>query len=254
MTFFYAIGRNTSRVLLSFNLFFAFLGHVGHSALRAIFGPTHIVWLNVLKILYNSGTAIVIPLIFISILSAGTLCLNLYFTLQNFNLHEKALPIAQTMLTRDLLPLLIGLVLCVQSSLNLIINRVRITKLRHTPHEVILTYILPIFIGTNMCAVLLYAYTLTASLIGLSYIFNYYFNMTLYEYMLHISHAVKITSLIIGTIKTLLFATIISLTAGYYYYLAAIIHIPLRTAVSRILTRGALWIIVIGALLKVLRI
>ncbi|MGQ3888147.1 ABC transporter permease [Legionella sp. CNM-1927-20] len=254
MTFFYAIGRNTSRVFRSFTLFFAFIGHVGHSAIKATFGSSHIVWLNVLKILYNSGTAIVVPLILISFLSASTLCLNLYFILQNFNLHEKALPLAQTTLTRDLLPLLIGLVLCIQASLNLIINRVKITKLRHTQHEVILTYILPIFVGTNMCAVLLYAYTLTASLIGLSYVFNYYFNMTLYEYMLHISHAVKITSLMIGTIKTLLFATIVSLTAGYYYYLAAVIHIPLRTAVSRILTRGALWIVVVGTLLKILRI
>ncbi|WP_419420364.1 ABC transporter permease [Legionella sp. D16C41] len=254
MSFFYTVGRNTGRFFRSFNLFFAFIGHVCHSALSVIFSPSNITWLNVLKILYNSGTAIAIPLMLIIVLSASTLCLNLFSILKSFNLQNKALPIAQTMVTRDLLPLLIGLVLCVQASLNLIINRVRITKLRHTPHEVILTYIFPIFIGTNMCAVLLYAYTLIASLLGLFYLFAYYFNMTLHEYMLHVNHAIQIVTLTKGIVKTLLFGILVSLTASYYYYLAAIIHIPLRTAVSRILTRGALWIAVVDATLKMLRI
>ncbi|STX28192.1 ABC transport system permease [Legionella beliardensis] len=254
MNFFYAIGRNTSRFFHSFILFFAFIGHVSHSAGTVLFGSSSIAWINILKILYNSGTAIAIPLMLMSLLLASTLGLNIYFLLENFNLSSKALPISQTMLARDLLPLLIGLILCVQTSLNLIIARVKITKLRHGRNEIILNYILPIIIGTNMTALLLYAYTLTTSLLGLFYTFHYYFNMNHHEYMNHITHAVTITDLMIGSIKTLLFGTLVSLTSGYYYYQAAIIHIPLRTAVSRILTRGALWIAVVSALLRFLSI
>lgn len=252
MNFFYAIGRNTSRFFQSIALFFAFIGHVIYSANHALFGRSQIAWINVLKVLYNSGTAIAIPLIIISIILANSLGLNTHSLLKHFNLQGKTLPITLNALVRNLLPIMIGFVLCVQSALNLIIARTRITKLRHTPHEVVLNYILPILIGINMTAVVLYAYTLAACLISLFYIFHYYFNLSQHEYMIHITHSIMITDLTVGIVKTLILGTILSLTAGYYYYEAAIVHVPLRTAVSRILTRGAVWIAVVSALLRTL--
>lgn len=244
MYVFQRLGLYIVRFVHSVHLFFVFLGHLCHSIKDGLLGRVTISWTNVAKILFYSGAAVIIPLITISAIMGLSLSLNAYLIFSRFNLQNKALAISQDLLTQDLLPLLIGFVLCVQSSLNIITARIKITRFRSTPEEVILDYILPIMIGIDITALLLYTYTFVAILISLYFTFHHIMAFTTHEFFLHIGRNINVVTVLNSVIKTLVYCTIVSLTTGYYYYQVAVTQMNLRKAVSRIFTRGSLWLTV----------
>lgn len=242
------------RFFKSIFFFLSFIGHLAHSSKNIITRHLTISWQNVGKILYYSGVSLVAPLIIVSALMAMSLAVNSFLILNNFNLQDKALPIAQTLLLQDIIPLLIGFVLCVQMSLNIINARIKITKLQRTQQEVILEYILPIIIGVNITGLLLYIYLTSVVFISLYVTFYNLLNMNADMYVMELERNTTIFSFTYSMIKTLLYCSIVSLTAGYYYYMVATRHVPVRRAVSRILTRGSLWLTISSVYIKLLNL
>lgn len=240
------------RFLKSIIFFFSFVGHLCHSSKNIITRHLTISWANVGKVLYYSGVTLVIPLIIISSLLAMSLAVNSYLILSKFHLQEKALSMAQTFLVHDILPLLIGFVLCVQVSLNIINARIKIAKLQSTPQEVILEYILPIIIGVNITGLLLYVYLIAATVLSFYFTFHHISNISTQIFLLDIARTTTLSVFICSVVKTALYCSIVSLTAGYYYYQVATRHVPIRRAVSRILTRGSLWLTISSVYIKIL--
>lgn len=70
------------------------------------------------------------------------------------------------------------------------------------------------------------------------------------EYLLRLSEIINPADVITSLIKTILYASIASYTAGYYYYYVTNKVMPVRRAVSRIITRGLFWLVVISVLVK----
>ena len=254
MYVFNRIGLSLVHFLKSISFFFGFIGHLIHSSKNIITRHLTISWQNVLKVLFYSGASLVIPLMIISALMAMSLAINSYLIFNKFNLQDKALSITQTLLIQDLLPLLIGFVLCVQVSLNIINARMKITKLQRTPQEVILEYILPIIIGINITGLLLYIYLIAIIFISLFITFHHVLNINAHIFLLDVERTTTVFVFFYSVGKTLLYCSIISLTAGYYYYQVATRHVPLRRAVSRILTRGSLWLTVSSVSIKLLNL
>ncbi len=250
MYLFRQTGFYVFRFFKSIFFFLSFIGHLAHSSKNIITRHLAISWQNVWKILYYSGVSLVIPLIIVTALMAMSLAVNGFLILSNFHLGDKSLPIAQTLLLQDFVPLLIGFILCVQMSLNIINARIKITKLQRTPQEVILEYILPIIIGVNITGLLLYIYLISVLFISLYITFHNLLNMNADMYLLEIERNATALSVAYSILKTLLYCSIVSLTAGYYYYMVATRHVPVRRAVSRILTRGSLWLTISSVYIK----
>ncbi|WP_298624632.1 ABC transporter permease [uncultured Legionella sp.] len=242
------------RFFKSIFFFLSFIGHLAHSCKNIVTRHLNISWQNVWKILYYSGVSLVVPLVIVSALMAMSLAVSSFLILNNFHLQDKALGIAQTLLLQDILPLLIGFVLCVQVSLNIINARIKITKLQRTPQEVILEYILPIIIGVNITGLLLYIYLLVAIFMSLFITFYNLLNMNADMYIMELERNATVVSVSYSLVKTLLYCSIVSLTAGYYYYMVATRHVPVRRAVSRILTRGSLWLTISSVYIKLLNL
>lgn len=254
MYLFKQTGFHVFRFFKSIFFFLSFIGHLAHSSKNIITRHLSISWQNVWKILYYSGVSLVIPLIIVSALMALSLGINSFLILSNFHLEDKALPIAQTLLLQDVLPLLIGFVLCVQVSLNIINARIKITKLQRTPQEVILEYILPIIIGVNITGLLLYVYLISVIYLSLYITFHHLLNINADMYVMELERNTTFFSVTYSIIKTLLYCSIVSFTAGYYYYMVATRHVPVRRAVSRILTRGSLWLTISSVYIKLLNL
>lgn len=244
----------TIRFVKSIFLFFGFIGHLCHSSKNIVTRHLTISWPNVWKVLYYSGVCIVIPLTIISALMAMSLAINSHTILSKFHLQDKALTLALTFLVQDVLPLLIGFVLCVQISLSIINARIKIAKLQSTPQEVILNYILPIMIGVNITGLLLYTYMIVAIFLSLYFTFHYLLYVSNQIYLLDIARTITLFIFTISVLKTILYCSIISFTAGYYYYEVATRHVQIRRAVSRILTRGSLWLTVSSVYIKFLNL
>lgn len=240
MFFFKRLGLQASNFAYDFVLFFVFIGHLCHSCKQIIVTNEHGSWFNMVKILYYSGAAIVIPLTIISSLLGVSISLSTYNIFNHFNLQGKAIAISQDILIDNLLPLLVGFVLCVQSSLNIINARIKITKFRRSVEEVMLEYVLPIIIGTLLTALLLFTYTFLAVMFSLYITFSLTLSLSAHEFLMRTFQNITLIALFSALMKTLGYCTIVSFTAGYYYYQMAITHMHLRKAVSRIFTRGFL--------------
>ncbi|STX43760.1 ABC transporter permease [Legionella donaldsonii] len=233
-------GFNVIKFIASVTLFFHFIGHLWHCMQDFLWGRSVISWERIIKTIYRSGAKLAIPLLFISALMGMSIATNLHHILNKYHLQHKALLIVQNLLTRDFVPLLIGYVLCVQSSLNLITARV--TKLHRVPQEVLLDYILPIIIGINITALLLYTYTVAAFIFSVYLTFHFVLGISTHEYLLHLAGSITFVEIFISILKTSVYCTIVSLIVGYYYYDVAVRNISVRQAVSRIITRGLLWL------------
>jgi ABC-type transporter Mla maintaining outer membrane lipid asymmetry permease subunit MlaE len=229
-----------------------FTGHLCLSALSVMVGRLKLPWKNVIRILYYSGVTLVVPVILIAGLLSTTVVLSTYHILAEFNLQHNTLSTTQDIVTGDLIPILIGLMLCVQASLNLINARIKITKQQRTPEEVLLVFVLPTVIGMDITALLLYTYTLASIYLCFVLIFFDLFQLSTHELIDQLRHATPLAALGYSFVKTLLYGNLVSLTAGYYYYQVAVSHISLRIGVSRILTRGAFWLIISSVSLKFL--
>lgn len=254
MYLFYQTGLYVTRLLKSIGLFFVFFGHMCHSTIIILFGQLSMTWSNVVRVLFHSGAALVMPLAFISGLMTVSVTISSYLILSRFNLQQKTLSIVQDSLTTDLLPILIGFVLCIQSSLNLINARIKITKRQHSTEEVIQDYVLPIMIGIGITALLLYTYVLAAIIACLYMTFYYLYSLSPHEFVLQIAQSITPDEVAYSLFKTLLYGNIVSLSAGYYYYQVAVSQIPMRRGVSRILTRGTFWLLISSLALKFITI
>lgn len=242
MYVFRRFGMHVVNFFNSIILIFRFFGHLFHSLKEILFGQLSISWFNMVEIIYFAGAKLVLPLFFICILISISEAQTVYFLLAPFNLRHKALPVAQNILTHEVLPLFIGFILCIQAALHLINTRVE--RHRQNLEHTILEHVWPIITGLNITSLLLFIYTITAIILSFYFTFHHLLSVTLDEFLIHITSSVTIFDLLYSAFKTFVLCAIVSLAAGYYYYEAAVRHISLRKAVSRILTRGSFWLIV----------
>jgi ABC-type transporter Mla maintaining outer membrane lipid asymmetry permease subunit MlaE len=254
MYVFNRFGVYITRFSYSFILFFSFLGHLCYGAKDFLSGRLSVSWSNVIKIVYYSGAALIIPLIIVNGLIAMSLGLNAHIIFSQVHLQHKALAVSETLLVQDLLPLLLAFVLCVQVALNLITHRVKITKHGQSIEEVMLDYILPIMLGIYLAIFCLYVYIFLSTFASLFLTYHYLVGITSKEYFYQVIRNINMLEIIYSLTKTLIYGTIVSLTAGYYYYQSAVNQMGARKAVSRILTRGAFWLAVASVYGKIITI
>lgn len=254
MYVFKRIGLHAIRFLNAIFLFFSFIGHLSYCSKDVFLGRVSLTTKNIIRIIHFSGVSLSLPLLIISALMGMSFGINSYLIFTKFHIQDKALSIVQTLLVQDVLPLLIGFVLCVQVSLNMINARIKITKLQRTSDEVILEYILPIIIGINIAGILLYIYLMAVVSLSLYLTFYHLLNSDLQIFLLETSRTTTLSTVTFSLFKTFLYCSIVSFTAGYYYYQVSTHHILPRRAVSRILTRGSLWLTVSSVSIKLLNL
>jgi ABC-type transporter Mla maintaining outer membrane lipid asymmetry permease subunit MlaE len=235
-------------ILASVIIFFGFLGHVFLSVIDILQGKLVITKHSLLNTVYGSGAKLVLPLSFITSLLGVSIIMNIYHLLSPFDLQHKALAVSQKILFYDLLPFLISLMLAMQSALNLV--NAGIKKLKRTPHEVVLTYIIPIMIGTNFSAFFLYMYALNVVFISIFFCFRYLLHTQIHEYLFHLTNAITAKNIIYSIIKMSLYCALVSLIVGYYYYQVAAGYLLIRKAMSRIITRSFIWLAVSSVYFK----
>lgn len=228
--------------LHSLELAFRFLGHLVDSTIKVIFGKLSIDWPNTLEMIYYSGARLVILLSFIGILLGATVSQTVYALLKPFQLHQRVLPIVQNILTHEILPVLIGFILCIQAALHMV--NTRLEHYQENPEAIILAQVLPIIVGMNIASLLLYVYLVSAIFFSFYLTFHFMLGFTNNEFLSYVVSSTTLFDLIYSVVKTLILCIIVGLTSGYYYYEASIRHIYLRKAVSRILTRGSFWLII----------
>ena len=190
-----------------------------------------------------------LPLVIITMLMGISLALSIHFILARYNLQNEALFIAQDSMIKDIAPLPIGFVLCVHCGLNLIDKNH--PSLHQPPQTVLLETIIPLIVAMNITAILLYTYVCSAFYTSVFLAFNYFLHTNTDEYLIKLSRIINPLDIGLSIGKTMLLATIASFIAGYYYYDVALRVLPTRKAVSRIITRGLFWLVVISVLIKV---
>ncbi|KTD25853.1 ABC transporter permease [Legionella maceachernii] len=237
-------------VLGSIIIFFHFFGHLCLNFVDLLTGKLPLSWHGLLYTIYRSGVRLLLPLSMISSLLGVSIVLNIYNILSPFNLQHQVLLISQKILFYDFLPFLIGLMLSLQTALNLITARIK--KLNLSPDEVIVHYIIPIMLGVNFSALILYLYSISVVFISIYFCFRFLLYTDIYEYMFHLTHTVTSSGLIYSIFKMTLYCTIVSLIVGYYYYQVATRHSLLRKAISRIITRSFLWLVISSIYLKLI--
>lgn len=232
----------------SFILFLRFMGHLYCSLINLLIGRLSLSWLNIVRTIYYSGVKLVIPFMLINTFVGISMVMKVNQILTPYNLQRDGRLIAQNILTHDLIPFIIGVLLCIQSALNLINVKVNEEDL-HVPQQVVVNHILPVLIGINIAGGLLYAYALAAFFMSIYVTYQYFLYTNLYVPMIRILTAITLYDMIYSILKTTLYCTIVSLTIGYYYYDLAVRRLSLRLTVSRIMTRGFLWLALTGVCL-----
>lgn len=239
-------GKKALDLHSSIKLFFLYVGHLFSSLL---FRNYLVSWRPTLPAVISAGAFLLIPLLVVSMLIGVSLTLTINYILAPFNLQNQGLFIAQNMIIRDIAPLPIGFIFCVQCGLNLI--NANHPSLHHAPDKVMLETIIPLVIGVNLTSILLYTYVTAAFFVSVFFTFTTILHMNIDEYILRLSELVAPLDIISSLIKTIIYATIASLIAGYYYYDVAKRILPVRQAVSRIITRGLFWLVVGSVFIKV---
>lgn len=228
-------------VLGSIIFFFHFFGHLCLNFVDLLTGRLKLSWHGLLYTVYRSGIKLLIPLLLISSLLGISIVFNIYKILIPFNLEHEVLMVSQKILFYDVLPFLIGLMLSVQTALNLVTARIK--KLNLRPDEVIVLYIIPIMLGITFSALILYLYSISIVFISIYFCFRFLLYTDIYDYMFHLTNSITSSSIIYSIVKMTLYCTIVSLIVGYYYYQVATRHSLLRKAMSRIITRSFVWLI-----------
>lgn len=223
-------------------LFFRFLGHLCCCIKEVLTGETQISWLNLLNVIFRSGVSLVIPVIVISGLLGISLVINIYNSLSQFNLQDKAFIIAQKYFFYDALPFMINIVLSVQIALSLVSERR--ARLKKTAHQTILTDIIPLLIGVNVCVLSLYMYSIISVFVSTFICFRYVLNADIHEFFLQLSNSITSYGILYSIFKTFLFCTLVSVIACYYHYEVAEGYLSVRKAVSRIMTRSFIALVV----------
>lgn len=241
------IGYTSVRFIGSVRIFFQFSGHLFSSLMHVITGSQAVYWFAMAKTIFRSGVVLTVPIMVISGLMGLTLSFSLFTVLSKFHVQHDALPVTQDIIIRNLLPLLIGFILSIQSGLNLINARVK--RLHRKPQDVMLEHIIPVMAGIILTGLLLYVYVFTAFLIGIYITYHYILHVSAQEYAWQVTGILSLVELGYSLFKNLLYCSIVALATGYYYYEIAIRNVSLRKAVSSIMTRSLLWIIILGTYL-----
>lgn len=225
--------------------FFQYIGLLIH---KSLFFWQKIEGRNTLLKSLNSGSKLALPLILVVILIGFSLTLSINYLLSQYNLQHRVILIAQNILIRDIAPLLISFVLCASAALMLI--DAHHPSLHHPPEQVMLHTTIPLIVSMNCTAILLYIYI--AATLHLTIIFTVYFfiegNIT--AYLLNLGTMINKSSLVISFINTVIYASIASIIAGFYYFEVSIRGLSTQRAVSKIITRGLFWLIGISVLIK----
>lgn len=247
LAIFKTTGRKTHELFSSFSFFFQFFGALISQLIRH---GNRVRWRKIIVANLHFSASIVIPLVLISMLIGMALAVSIHLTLARFNLQQQAMVIIQSTMLRDIAPLPIGFVLCVHCGLNLIEKD---HPSLHLPPKIVLwETIIPLFAGINIAALLLYTYVFSSFLFS-AYITSYFIlNTNTDEYLLRLSQIINPLEAIESLLKTLIYATTACLVAGYYYYAVASEIIPTRKAVSRIITRGLFWLLVLSVTFKLI--
>lgn len=249
MITFQDVGRSSLSVASSIRIFFTFIGHLVVHLFKLLIRKLKIDWSMFFITLYLSGARLMIPIIIISGVLGFSISMTLFPIFNEVHLGRKALPIAQMAAIKHLTPILIGIILSIQSALNLI--NARVHQLHHAPEEVMRDHIIPIMLGEVITGFLLYIYSLIAFLVSIYSTFHYAFNIDVHDNITYLASNISIYLLDYSLFKVWIYCSIISSTTGYYYYKIAIRKISLRKAVSRIMTRSLLFIIFFSAYLNV---
>jgi len=114
MYIFSHFGMHVATLIHSFILVFRFLGHLFYSFIDIISGRASVAWSDTIDFMYYAGVRPVIPLVFVCILIGISISQTVYFLLLPFHMHQKILPIVQNILTHEVLPIIIGFILCIQ--------------------------------------------------------------------------------------------------------------------------------------------
>ena len=139
------IGYHGMHFYRSIQLFICFFGHLNATILNVILGRVSIKWKLVTMTIYYSGAKLVVPFILISSLLASTMSINIHNLLSAYRLEREAIIILQQVATVNLIPIFIGTVLLVQSSLGL--TKHYIKGMHYQRQETIEVYIIPIMFG-----------------------------------------------------------------------------------------------------------
>ncbi|WP_058526073.1 ABC transporter permease [Legionella erythra] len=238
-------GEKAGALLQSTLFFFVFFGNFFYSL---VCNWNAITWRESFFATLRAGTWVVIPLLFVSMLMGTSLAVSIHYMLAPYNLQHQGMLIAQNTVIHDFAPLTIGFVLCTQCGLNLI--DFYHPSLHEDPQKVLLENIIPLVAGFNVTALLLYTYVSLGFLTSIFLTFYYYLKADINEYLIRLGDVITLADLLNSLCKTILYATIASFTAGYYYYDVANRILPTRKAVSRIITRGLFWLITVSVVLK----
>lgn len=240
-------GKKAHETFDAIVFFFQFLGELVSRILRH---ANRIVWGPTIQANLQASAIIVIPLVLLSLLIGMALTLSVHLALSRFNLQHQATFILETTMLRDMAPLMIGFVLCVHSGLNLIDKNH--PSLHKPPILVLLETIIPLFVGINLCALLLYTYVFTSFILGAFFTSYFILQANTDEYLLRLTEIIEPIDWLASVVKTLVYATIASFIAGYYYYGVANDVISTRQAVSRVITRSLFWLILISGVFKLI--
>lgn len=245
MYVFHQIGGYINKIVDSCFLFLCFLGHLSCSLVNVLIRRHSISRPPIIRTVFNSGAKLAVPLMFVSSLMGMAILYIIINFLKKYNLQHQGWIFAQDIITQNLVPFLIALFLCIQSSLSLL--SAHENQPPQTAENVVLDHILPIIIGVNIAGALLYIYCIAGFYFSIYFVDLYILQFHPQYYFLHLGEYLKLSNFISSVLRTGLYCTIVSVTTGYYYYVVAYKNRPISKAMSQIITRGLVWLALCGA-------
>lgn len=242
---FYRMGKKTATIFKAVTSFFLYLGHLTHNML---FSWRRIAWRSTVLKNLDAGANLVVPLVFASVLIGFSLTASINYLLAQYGLQNQVLLTAQNILIRNIAPLLIGFVLCVNAGLALIDTNH--PSLHKPPHEVMTETIIPLIISINGTALLLYVYIIFAFFLTIIGTFNYFIQGNTTGYLLKLEGIVNPYNLLSSLANTVLYATLAGFLAGHYYYAVSMKRLSTQKAVSLIISRGLFWLVAVSVFFK----
>jgi len=236
------IGSYTLTKLDSIHSFLSFVGYFIIVVFKLLRRHKALSFTAMLKILYLSGFRLCLPIMIISAMIGFSIAVTLYHLLGQFYLENKAFPITLELIIGGIAPIFMGVILAVQSSLNLI--NIQAQKLRHESEELFHDFILPVTLGIFVTGFLFYTYALF-SFLSSSYItFQYALNANTLENWEQFGNTISFGVALNSYYRMMVYCVIVGLVVGYYYYRIHLNKISVRKGVSRIMTRSVLFIII----------
>lgn len=248
MPVFHNLGYYATGYFNAIKLFFCFLGHLFCTATNILLRRQPFTWRRMALTIYYTGAKLVIPFVILSGFIAIGMVLTVYDILSRYNLQDEVLYTLQDLLTVDLIPLMIGIALCLQSAIA--ITGIDLNQLRNMPHETMQEHIVPMVIGLNLTGLLLYTYVMTAFFTTIYLTYCFIIQTNTQEYLFKLTEIMTPNKFLFSLLKTSFYSTIASLTMGYYYYQVAVNNITLQQGISKMISRGLLWLAFTSVYLK----